>query len=81
VGIHRTLSWLADVRPRSAYIVARKKCGLPTISDAHMWKYDTPICHFWRMKSRRLMGRGFAGSAEPFLALFYMSRRSKWTGI
>src|SRR5216683_1568693 len=46
VGIHRTLSWLADVRPRSAYIVARKKCGLPTISDRHMWKYDTSIFFF-----------------------------------
>jgi hypothetical protein len=30
-----------------------------------MWKYDTPICHFWQMESRRLMGQGFASSAEP----------------
>jgi hypothetical protein len=65
VGIHRTLSWLADVRPRSAYIVARKKCGLPTISDRHMWKYDTSIYAFWRMESRILVGQGFASDTTP----------------
>jgi len=44
-----------------------------------MWKYDTPICHFWQMESRILVGQGFAGSVEPILAFFYMSRQSKWT--
>ncbi|CAN7562581.1 hypothetical protein LJR034_004168 [Caballeronia sp. LjRoot34] len=46
-----------------------------------MWKYDTLFFFFWQMESRRLMGQGFASSAEPILALFFMSRQSKWTVV
>jgi hypothetical protein len=81
LGIHRTLSWLADVRPRSAYIVARKKCGLPTISDSHMRKYDTPIFFFCRGESRRLAGQGFASSIGSISTFFPVSRQSKWWAV